>query len=182
MLGARFSGDIASFGADLGVRQSVSLSTRLDWCLDEAQRWIVGGDDPEAAEGDGRGGESHGASPGGEGVGRREDFLRAGGEGDGKQSWQGLGRQRQRRRWILKPSTLNKGAELFLGEDFQTLREAVHGSLDIREWVLQEYVDRPLLVEGRKFHLRAYVLAGASLPLLLPVWTSGKLLSFCLGD
>ena len=29
---------------------------------------------------------------------------------------------------------------------------------DVREWVLQAYVERPLLVAKRKFHLRAYVL------------------------
>ena len=71
-----------------------------------------------------------------------------------------LGERSGRRRWILKPSTLNKGAGLTLGEGFEPLREAVHDSPDIREWVLQEYVERPLLAEGRKFHLRVYALAG----------------------
>lgn len=47
------------------------------------------------------------------------------------------GKGATRRRWILKPSTLNKGAGLALGEDFETLRRAVHASPDIREWVLQ---------------------------------------------
>lgn len=41
------------------------------------------------------------------------------------------------RRWILKPSTLNKGAALALGEEFETLKDAIHESPDIREWVLQ---------------------------------------------
>jgi hypothetical protein len=44
--------------------------------------------------------------------------------------------------------------------DFAALREAVHDWPDIREWVVQEYVHRPLLFRRRKFHLRAYVLAG----------------------
>lgn len=43
----------------------------------------------------------------------------------------------RRRRWILKPSTLNKGAALALGDDFETLKDAIHESPDIREWVLQ---------------------------------------------
>ncbi|CAM9904241.1 unnamed protein product, partial [Laminaria digitata] len=33
-------GDIAAFGSDLGVRQSVSLKTRLDWCLGDAEDWL----------------------------------------------------------------------------------------------------------------------------------------------
>lgn len=41
LLGAA-PGDIAAFGADLGVRQSVSLATRLDWCLGDAKDWIEG--------------------------------------------------------------------------------------------------------------------------------------------
>lgn len=43
----------------------------------------------------------------------------------------------RRGRWILKPSTLNKGAALALGDDFETLKDAIHESPDIREWVLQ---------------------------------------------
>ena len=32
------------------------------------------------------------------------------------------------------------------------------GAPDLREWVVQRYIGNPLLVGGRKFHLRAYVL------------------------
>ena len=50
--------------------------------------------------------------------------------------------------------------EVFVVRDFEEVREAVHAWTDIREWVLQAYVDRPLLFRRRKFHLRTYVLAG----------------------
>lgn len=102
------AGDIAAFGSDLGVRQSVSLATRLDWCLGDAKEWIEGEEEEE---------EEGGSGEGGGGGGERGRKLK--------------------RKWILKPSTLNKGAGLALGEDFETLREAIHGSPDIREWVLQ---------------------------------------------
>ena len=61
--------------------------------------------------------------------------------------------------WIMKPSATNKGAEVNVIKDFQKLRTIVNEWTDIREWVVQEYMERPLLLRGRKFHIRAYVLA-----------------------
>ena len=34
---------------------------------------------------------------------------------------------------------------------------------DIREWVLQRYIDKPLLLSGHKFHLRVYILCVGAL-------------------
>lgn len=163
------TGDIAAFGSDLGVRQSVSLATRLDWCLSDAQEWVEQRNDEDYAL----------ASKSDAEVGTRdsemtpdstdkEDSLASRVKVDRKDSVSATAARcmredsaGRRRRWILKPSTLNKGAALAFGEGFEPLRKAIHESPDIREWVLQEYVERPLLVQGRKFHLRAYVLAGS---------------------
>lgn len=49
--------------------------------------------------------------------------------------------------------------EIFVVRDFGSLADAVSAWPDVREWVLQRYVDRPLLFRGTKFHLRVYVLA-----------------------
>jgi len=49
-------------------------------------------------------------------------------------------------------------------KDFQSLREHVHTWTDIREWVIQRYISNPLLFRKRKFHIRAYILAGEMLP------------------
>lgn len=160
------TGDIAAFGSDLGVRQSVSLATRLDWCLSDAQEWVDPKNDEDhalASKPDAEVGTSDSKmTPDST---EKEDNLGLRVKADRKESVSARcmrkGSTRRRRRWILKPSTLNKGADLAFGEGFEPLRKAIHASPDIREWVLQEYVDRPLLVQGRKFHLRAYVLAGS---------------------
>lgn len=68
----------------------------------------------------------------------------------------------------------NKGAEILIFDSRRQLesyferrvRESEDETLDLREWVIQEYVDRPLLLstyQWRKFHLRVYVLAVGNL-------------------
>jgi len=67
--------------------------------------------------------------------------------------------------WIAKPSMTNQARGIFI---FNRLEEFVaamqlEDAADVREWVLQRYVHPPLLVGGRKFHLRLYALAVGSL-------------------
>jgi len=61
--------------------------------------------------------------------------------------------------WILKPSATNKGTDVTVVETLAHVELALLDRTEQREWVLQRYVDRPLLHRGRKFHVRAYVLA-----------------------
>ncbi|KAK9835718.1 hypothetical protein WJX74_006570 [Apatococcus lobatus] len=65
--------------------------------------------------------------------------------------------------WIAKPSITNQGAGICVFDRVSTLQAAVEAAEDLHEWVVQRYIDRPLLVDGRKFHLRAYVLCVGSL-------------------
>jgi tubulin--tyrosine ligase len=78
------------------------------------------------------------------------------------------------KKFILKSSMTNKGAEILL---FDTKKQLVEffqrrvdnsedETLDLREWVIQAYIDNPLQLEfynKRKFHLRVYVVAVGSL-------------------
>ena len=66
-------------------------------------------------------------------------------------------------RWLLKPSLSNKGAGIALVRDAAAVAAHVAALRDVGEWVLQRYVERPLLWRGRKFHLRVYALADADL-------------------
>ena len=67
--------------------------------------------------------------------------------------------------WILKPSMTNQARGILVFNRLEQLKAALaeEGAEDVREWVLQRYIRRPLLVGGRKFHLRMYALAGGSL-------------------
>ena len=67
------------------------------------------------------------------------------------------------RSWILKPSTMNKGVGIQIVHCIEEVEEALLDEKDIREWVLQLYIDNPLLLRRRKFHIRAYVLAVSSI-------------------
>ncbi|TFJ87574.1 hypothetical protein NSK_000925 [Nannochloropsis salina CCMP1776] len=77
--------------------------------------------------------------------------------------------------WILKPSVTNKGAEITVLKDYQSMRDIVRTWPDVREWVLQAYIVTPLLYRRRKFHLRCYVLAVGNLSVY--VWRQILLLT-----
>lgn len=71
--------------------------------------------------------------------------------------------------WILKPSRGlgGKGIEIIRGA--ATLRNRLfptegRGQTPTEGWVVQRYVDRPLLLQGRKFDIRAYCLIARTEP------------------
>lgn len=80
--------------------------------------------------------------------------------------------------WILKPSTTNKGLGINILYTYEELFDYCLEEPDIREWVLQRYVDRPLLLRGRKFHIRAYALAVGA----VKVYVYGDVLCLCSGS
>ena len=86
--------------------------------------------------------------------------------------------------WILKPrcaasrcsqrtapdapcprSMTNQARGILVFNQLEALKAALRadGADEVREWVLQRYIHRPLLVGGRKFHLRMYALAVGAL-------------------
>ena len=78
-------------------------------------------------------------------------------------------------KYILKSSLTNKGAEILIFDRRSQLEEYFiervknfnededDCTIDIREWVIQKYIQNPLLLNKRKFHLRVYVLAVGNL-------------------
>ncbi|CAO3661084.1 unnamed protein product [Rhizopus stolonifer] len=83
--------------------------------------------------------------------------------------------------FIIKPSLANKAAGIKVFNTLDQLRdifeqdESDSDSDDddeedvsqVREWVIQRYIDKPLLVNQRKFHVRAYVLAKSNIEVYL---------------
>lgn len=69
----------------------------------------------------------------------------------------------QGKTWILKPSVTNKGMDIAVVDSWEGVLTALEEADHVREWVLQRYVERPLLVGGHKFHLRVYVLCVGAL-------------------
>ncbi|KAI8646975.1 tubulin-tyrosine ligase family-domain-containing protein [Parasitella parasitica] len=86
--------------------------------------------------------------------------------------------------FIIKPSMANKAAGIKVFNSLDELRamfEVEDSDSDseddddsdqedltqVREWVIQRYIDKPLLVEKRKFHVRAYVLAKSNIQVYL---------------
>ncbi len=59
----------------------------------------------------------------------------------------------------------NQARGILVFNQLETLTAALReeGADEVREWVLQRYIHRPLLVDGRKFHLRMYALAVGAL-------------------
>ena len=65
--------------------------------------------------------------------------------------------------WILKPSVTNKGMDIAVVNKWDDVLTALEDADHVREWVLQRYIERPLLVGGHKFHLRVYVICVGAL-------------------
>jgi tubulin--tyrosine ligase len=79
--------------------------------------------------------------------------------------------------WILKGSTTNKGAGIFIVHLYEQVVDICWSESDIREWVLQRYIAAPLLLNRRKFHIRAYAVAVSA----IRVYLAQDCLALCAG-
>ncbi|KAG6622274.1 putative tubulin-tyrosine ligase family [Phytophthora cinnamomi] len=96
--------------------------------------------------------------------------------------------------WICKPSNLSQGRgitmcssleelEEILSEDEQREQEKSEARLErkaVNKWVVQKYIERPLLLQnGRKFDIRQWVLVTELEPKPIAFWFYKSYLRFC---
>jgi tubulin polyglutamylase TTLL1 len=78
--------------------------------------------------------------------------------------------------WIVKPSARSQGAGIFLVDKLAQLKKWAKGPLMGQgrdSYVISRYIDRPLLVGGRKFDLRMYALVTSFRPLMVYLYKLG---------
>ena len=69
--------------------------------------------------------------------------------------------------WICKPLAANQGRGIKMIHDIQAFREAIQSGEENKNKIIQKYVDRPLLIGGRKFDIRCFALIARTEPWLV---------------
>ena len=65
--------------------------------------------------------------------------------------------------WLVKPANENQGTGIKIFNDLQDISRFIKSALQFSYWVVQKYIERPLLYKGRKFDIRVWAFAHSSL-------------------
>ena len=68
--------------------------------------------------------------------------------------------------WILKPGGKSRGRGIEIHTDLEDLLKSILVSADTM-WVAQKYIERPLIIIGKKFDIRVWVLVTSVEPLTI---------------
>jgi Tubulin-tyrosine ligase family len=74
--------------------------------------------------------------------------------------------------WVVKPAGSCQGKGIYITKRFEDLPGEVTGSSD-HCWVVERYIDNPMLIDGRKFDLRVFVVVTSFRPLKVYVHREG---------
>ena len=81
--------------------------------------------------------------------------------------------------WIMKPICKSQGKGIFLFRDLKEISDWKKGGKEkknpeeVEVYIVQRYIERPLLVGGKKFDMRIYVLVTSYVPLRAYVYREG---------
>ncbi|CAG9331951.1 unnamed protein product [Blepharisma stoltei] len=69
--------------------------------------------------------------------------------------------------WIVKPGGKSRGRDIAIFSELNDIRNYVNNS---EKWVIQKYIENPLLLDQRKFDIRQWVLISSSDPLIIWIY------------
>ena len=61
--------------------------------------------------------------------------------------------------WLVKPANENQGKGIKIFNDLEQIIRFLESSLNYTYWVVQKYLERPLLYKNRKFDIRVWAVA-----------------------
>eukprot|EP00768_Dysnectes_brevis_P005550 gnl/Dysnectes_brevis/4054_a5310_505.p1 GENE.gnl/Dysnectes_brevis/4054_a5310_505~~gnl/Dysnectes_brevis/4054_a5310_505.p1 ORF type:complete len:880 (-),score=145.63 gnl/Dysnectes_brevis/4054_a5310_505:104-2743(-) len=67
--------------------------------------------------------------------------------------------------WVVKPAGKSRGRGIFVSNQFYDIVDTIRASQD--RWIVQRYIERPLLIHGYKFDIRQWVLVSSLNPLII---------------
>ena len=65
----------------------------------------------------------------------------------------------KRNMWLVKPANENQGKGIKIFSDLNSIIRFLESSIKFTYWVIQKYLERPLLFKGRKFDIRMWAFA-----------------------
>ena len=71
--------------------------------------------------------------------------------------------------WIIKPGAQSRGRGIEIHSDFDDMMQRIRIS-GLAIWVIQKYIERPLIILGKKFDIRQWVLITSVNPLTIWTW------------
>ena len=81
---------------------------------------------------------------------------------------------------MVKPGSMNRGRGIEIFDSEKDIVSHLQQQRSGTQWVIQKYIERPLLVQGRKFDIRAFVLVTPDRKVRMPVFENDASTVGCL--
>lgn len=61
--------------------------------------------------------------------------------------------------WMVKPANENQGKGIKMFRDLDSINRFLESKLQYTYWVIQKYIEKPMLYNGRKFDIRVWAVS-----------------------